>query len=254
MIANYHTHTARCGHATGEDRDYVEQALARGLKVLGFSDHVPMPFADGRESRFRVPLARLEDYVGSVLALREAYKEDIRILLGFEAEYYPDYMERVDEMLAPYPVDYMILGQHFNDSNEALYNTKPQTDPAGLKTYVDRVLAGLASGRYLYLAHPDLVTWVGDEAVYRREMERLCRGVKALDYPLEINMLGMREGRPYPNPIFWEIAARVGNRCIIGCDAHSPEDVAHPEQIKKIRAFARKMGVEPEEILSNRRF
>ena len=51
MIANYHTHTARCGHAVGEDREYAEMALARGLKTLGFSDHVPMPFADGHESQ-----------------------------------------------------------------------------------------------------------------------------------------------------------------------------------------------------------
>ena len=54
MLANYHTHTTRCGHAVGEDREYVETAIRRGLKVLGFSDHVPMPFPDGRESRFRV--------------------------------------------------------------------------------------------------------------------------------------------------------------------------------------------------------
>ena len=70
MIANYHTHTRRCGHAVGEDREYVEYAIERGLKVLGFSDHVPMPFPDGHESRFRVPLGQLEDYVRSVLDLR----------------------------------------------------------------------------------------------------------------------------------------------------------------------------------------
>ena len=249
MIANYHTHTARCGHATGEDREYVEKALERGLKVLGFSDHIPMPFADGRESHFRVPRARLAEYVESVLSLREKYKDRIRILLGFEAEYYPDYYERMLDQLAPYPVDYLILGQHFNDSAESLYNTKPQTDAGGLARYVDRVLAGLATGRYLYLAHPDLVTWVGEEAAYRREMERLCRRAKEMDIPLEINMLGMREGRPYPNPLFWEIAAREGNRCLLGCDAHSPEDVAHPEQLTKIREFAAQYGLKPEEDL-----
>ena len=61
MIANYHTHTYRCGHAVGEDREYVEKAIERGLQVLGFSDHVPMPFPDGHESRFRVPLRLLDE-------------------------------------------------------------------------------------------------------------------------------------------------------------------------------------------------
>ena len=81
MIANYHTHTARCGHANGKDRDYVETAIARGVKVLGFSDHVPMPFPDGHESRFRVPMRLLDDYVQSVLSLREEYKDKIDIKL-----------------------------------------------------------------------------------------------------------------------------------------------------------------------------
>ena len=47
MIANYHTHTARCGHARGEDRDYAEAALRAGIGTLGFSDHTPYYYEDG---------------------------------------------------------------------------------------------------------------------------------------------------------------------------------------------------------------
>ena len=31
MIANYHTHTWRCGHAEGTEQDYVDRALERIL-------------------------------------------------------------------------------------------------------------------------------------------------------------------------------------------------------------------------------
>ena len=103
MLANYHTHTTRCGHAVGEDREYVETAIRRGLKVLGFSDHVPMAFPDGRESRFRVPIRQLEEYVTSVLDLRAEYKGDIDVRLGFEAEYYPDLFESMLALIAPIP-------------------------------------------------------------------------------------------------------------------------------------------------------
>ena len=41
MTANYHTHTIRCNHASGTDREYVEAAIAAGFKTLGFSDHSP---------------------------------------------------------------------------------------------------------------------------------------------------------------------------------------------------------------------
>lgn len=36
MLHNYHTHTARCNHAQGEDRQYVEEAIKAGMKRLGF--------------------------------------------------------------------------------------------------------------------------------------------------------------------------------------------------------------------------
>lgn len=47
MKANYHTHTARCGHAEGTDEEYVLAAIERGFDELGFSDHVPWPYKNG---------------------------------------------------------------------------------------------------------------------------------------------------------------------------------------------------------------
>ena len=46
MLTNYHTHTRRCGHAVGEDREYAEAAVQAGLKILGFSDHAPQIFPE----------------------------------------------------------------------------------------------------------------------------------------------------------------------------------------------------------------
>ena len=37
MKANYHTHTARCGHASGTDEQYVEAAIGQQFDVLGMS-------------------------------------------------------------------------------------------------------------------------------------------------------------------------------------------------------------------------
>ena len=44
MLANFHTHTYRCHHASGTDREYVESAIRAGVKVLGFADHSPYWF------------------------------------------------------------------------------------------------------------------------------------------------------------------------------------------------------------------
>ena len=250
MLANYHTHTYRCNHAVGTDREYVEKAIERGLKTLGFSDHVHMPFPDGHEPWNRVPLWLLEDYVNSVLALRQAYKDDIDIRLGFEAEYYPDLFEAMLEVLGPYPVDYLLLAQHFNDSRETVYNPSMAQDKAALRRYVDRVIEGMETGAFTYVAHPDLFYFNGSERVYRREMGRLCQRAKELDIPLEINMLGLRTGRCYPNDWFWPIVKEQGCRAVLGCDAHDPRDVAEPEQLKRAMDYAARFGITPEEIIA----
>ena len=43
---NYHTHCEYCRHARGKAREYVEEAVKKGVVKLGFSDH--MPFYDER--------------------------------------------------------------------------------------------------------------------------------------------------------------------------------------------------------------
>ena len=246
MLTNIHTHTMRCGHAAGEDRAYVETAIRRGVRVLGFSEHVPMPFPDGHESRHRMPIRLLGDYVASILALREEYRDRIEIHLGFEAEYYPDLFDAMANLLSPYPMEYLLLAGHYSDSSESIYNTCPQDDETALVRYTDALLAAMRTGRFTYLAHPDLFCFTGSRSVYRREAQRLCEGAKACGMPLEINLLGVREHRDYPNPHFWEVASEVGCRAVLGCDAHTPEDLADPDNIREAEAFARRFGIEPE--------
>ena len=40
---NLHTHTFRCGHASGTDDQMVLSAIEAGFEQLGFSDHMPYP-------------------------------------------------------------------------------------------------------------------------------------------------------------------------------------------------------------------
>ena len=94
MYANYHTHTWRCKHASGTEREYIENAIRGGLKILGFSDHTPIPFEGGYVSDHRMEMDLLEDYVTTITALKEEYARDIEIHLGLEFEYAPKYLER----------------------------------------------------------------------------------------------------------------------------------------------------------------
>ena len=244
MLANYHTHTMRCHHAQGTEREYIEAALSVGMKTLGFADHVPYAFPQGYCSSFRMERDRTEDYVKTLLALRQEYRGKIDILIGFEAEYYPDLFLENLQFLHRFPIDYLILGQHLtNNEYDGFYVGAPFSDAAVLQQWVNQVLEGLSSGCFSYLAHPDLPQFVGEEAVYRAEMQRLCRFCAAREIPLEINLLGLRGGRCYPSERFFRIAAQSGAKAIIGCDAHESGFLRDTEGIEKCRALAERCGI-----------
>ena len=247
MIANYHTHTYRCGHAQGGERDYVEAAVAAGLRLLGFSDHTPYDFFDSepRNRPMRMKPEELPEYGAAVRALAEEYRDRLEIRLGVEAEYYPKYFPRLLELLRENGVEYMLLGQHFlgNEIGDR-YSGRPCLDRRELERYVSQTTEALETGLFSYFAHPDLFRFVGSKAVYTRQMRQLCRAAKRTDTPLEINLLGLREGRHYPDMRFWRIAAEEGNRVILGCDAHRPEHVLDPDSERKALTMVRQLGLE----------
>ncbi len=244
MLHSYHNHTYRCNHASGSEKEFIEKAIAAGIKTLGFSDHAPMPFDNGYYSHFRMKLDETEGYIKTLESLRDEYKNDIKIRIGFEAEYYPDVFPRMIEFLSDYPYEYLLLGQHaLGNEQHDHYCVHKSNDKTHLSRYVDQVIEGLSTGQFLYLAHPDLLNFVGDDDFYRAEMRRLCRSAKENDIPLEINVLGMREGRNYPNFEFWKIAAEQGCTAILGQDAHHVSDVTAPETEQRAVGLTRKVGI-----------
>ena len=230
MTVNLHTHTPRCRHASGTEEEYIQAALDSGLQTLGFSDHTPYWFPGDYYSHMRMYPHQLEDYIQTILNLKEKYKDKLDIRLGLEVEYYPDCFPELLRHLQDTPVEYMLLGQHWvgNEMNEP-YCGAPTEDETVLRRYCDQVIAALDTGLFTYVAHPDLIHYVGDPKIYTTHIRRLCRAAKSCDTPLEINLLGLRVRRHYPNPILWQIAAEEGCQVVIGSDAHEPKDVLIPE-------------------------
>ena len=98
----------------------------------------------------------------------------------------------------------------------------------------------MKTGRFVYLAHPDLVNYRGDSAIYEREIQRMCEALKELHIPLEINLLGLLEHKHYPREEFWEIAGSVGNDVILGIDAHWPEQIGDMNSYNEALKLAQK--------------
>ncbi len=225
LTHNLHAHTFRCNHATGTEREYIENAIRGGMRVYGFSDHSPYVFEGDYYSGFRMKPDMLDGYVKTISALRDEYKNDIEIHIGLEAEYYPRFFDAFLRLIEPYPIEYLILGQHFLNNEMGQTGATAGTDDIKLlEAFVRQTQAAIETGVFSYVAHPDVFRFTGDIDVYKKNVRGICETALIKNVPLEINLLGIRTGRAYPRREFWEIAGEVGNEVVFGVDAHAAED------------------------------
>ena len=244
MIANYHTHTPRCRHASGTEESYAQAALYSGLKILGFSDHTPYWFPGEYYSTMRMFPNQLEEYCGAVRTVQKQYEGKLQIRLGLEVEYYPAYFGQLLPRLCDQGIEYLLLGQHWvgNEIGEP-YCGRPTGDETLLRRYCDQVIEAMNTGLFTYVAHPDLLNFTGDCRVYEIHMRRLCREAKSCGIPLEINLAGLSVGRNYPDRRFWQLAGEENCRCILGCDAHSPSDIPNEPALVQAQTLVRQYGL-----------
>ena len=244
MLANYHTHTYRCHHAFGSEREYIDNAVARGRELLGFSDHSPYILGGDYYSNYRMHPDETAGYFDTLRSLKLEYANKIELKIGFEAEYYPAHFSDTIDFLRHFKPDYLILGQHFlKNEYDGVYSGSPTDDESILRLYVDQTLKGLETGLFSCFAHPDLLNYTGDISIYNEHIGRLCRRARELGVALEINLLGLADHRAYPRRDFWRIAAENGCDVVLGCDAHEPDAVANPDVLAKAYEYVRGLGV-----------
>ena len=164
--------------------------------------------------------------------------------IGLETEYYPKHFGKLMEFLREYPIDYLILGQHFiGNEYDAPYSGLVTEDREVVKQYCRQSMEAMNTGLFTYFAHPDLIHYKADWKFYMDTVRPMCAEAKQCGMPLEINLLGIREGRHYPNRFFWEVAAEEGCQVILGCDAHNPQAVNDPKAEREALALAKELGL-----------
>ncbi len=233
---NYHTHCEYCRHARGKAREYVEEAVKKGVVKLGFSDH--MPFYDERFG-LRMPYAQLGEYIDEVEALREEWKEKggLEIFCGLEGEYVREDSAYYEKLLSGGKCEYLLLGQHFYETGQGeLVNVYHLKDTKEYECYSANVVEGMRSGYFRYVAHPDLIflNHLAWDIHCDRACDILIDGAVKYGFALEYNANGLRrekkqypdgERHPYPHEKFWDKVKGTGIEVYVGSDCHAPEQV-----------------------------
>ena len=230
-MENFHTHTYRCNHAKGEDRDYVNQAIAEGFSLLGFSDHCPWPFDYTGRKRLRMAPQELGEYADSVRSLRDEFKGRIDIRLGLEVDAFVLQFGWLGELVQKHGIEYLILGNHYTTTDEVGFLGNSCT-PKQMLIYVESTRKSFESElSFMYMAHPDLIFCnypVFDENCIKASHD-ICALAKEHHMPVEFNIsgeikkaAGRVKGLGYPTPEFWDIAYDYDLDVYVGIDAHEP--------------------------------
>ena len=228
---NYHTHTYRCGHAIGKDEEYVKAAIKVGIKSFGFSDHVFLPGV--HEEGIRADYEELDEYINSINALKEKYKDKIEIYVGFEAEHFPEFIDYYKDLLDSKKIDYLILGHHSylvdNKVTDYFYKGCPKSN---LYRYTEDIIEGMRSGLYKYVCHPDLFMDYYPE--FDEDMRvcsiKIIEEAERLNLPLEVNLGGIGEPfwdmeHNYSCRGFFELTKNYNVKIILGLDSHNPKEI-----------------------------
>ena len=216
----FHVHTWRCGHA-GEEQDYeyVEKAIALGVKRIVFTDHCPFP---GDFFFYRMKMEQLSDYVASIKQLKEKYGMQIEILCGLEIEYLPSFLDYYKELKASGDYDLFLLGQHLYEAEDGRWSFKIKDLKDEYVGLFHAMIEGAKTGLFDVIAHPDRCfrgcrEWTDGMTAAAKELV-----ATAIDKGLylEKNYTSMQTEYLYWDK-FWEYTE--GAKILNGLDAHSVE-------------------------------
>jgi histidinol-phosphatase (PHP family) len=229
----------------GEARDYVEEAIKRGFKVIGFSSHAPIPF----DSVWTMKEESVEPYLDTISKLKEEYKDRLEIYTGLEIDYF-DGDNR--DIFNRYQIDYQIGSVHFfsDHVNNTYYSVDGSDEDfkRTLNEYFDGDIKSLVRTYYKQLAkmieqhqpdilgHLDVIKKNNDSEKYFSEQEqwyideiyKMLDVVKHHGTIVEVNTGGITRGyikEPYPSKWILKVCKDKGINVMVNSDAHSVKHI-----------------------------
>ena len=232
-----HSHTFYSKHATGTVDELVRASIAAGVTVLAITDHAPFPV----DSNNRLLESELEQYFADIDCACQTYRGQITLLRGLELDYMPGTDNFNRELLARYPMDFVLGSIHYVEiPDEPMARIWELPRLAG-QQFLDRYFANLEalldSGLFDAVGHADsLLRGVPGDIVMRR-FEPVLEFLARSGIAFELNASGLRKSSldhvtgmeaqglwSYPSR---ELLGQFIARDVpftIGSDAHDPRD------------------------------
>ncbi len=246
QLFNLHTH---CNFSDGKAsaEEVVIEAIKQGLKVLGFSDHSPVPF----ENNFAIKNEEVDNYISTIKSLKEKYQNEIDIICSMEMDFIPGIVKDFKKTKSELGLDYMIGSVHLvgNDTEKLWFidGSKVETYDEGLNNYFyGDIKKGVKTFFYQYnemieteefdiVGHFDKIKmhnrdryFLEEDKWYRDLLMETLTLIKEKSLIVEVNTRGIYKKRSsdfYPSTWVFPIMKEMNIPVVISSDAHKPEEL-----------------------------
>jgi histidinol-phosphatase (PHP family) len=247
LKANHHTHS-NYSDGNSQPEDYILKAVELGLRMLGFTEHSPLPF----ENTFSFKLAKKDEYLSLIKSLKLKYRNQVEIALGMEFDYIPGMSEDFNSIRKLFGLDYSIGSVHLvgKGNKEDLWfidGPKAEIYDAGLEqffgcdirkavtTYYHQVNEMLETQQFEIIGHMDKIKmhnrdryFKESEGWYRELVSETLDLIKQKGVIVEINTRGIykkRSDTTYPGPDILKQINKMGIPVMVNSDAHHPHEI-----------------------------
>jgi histidinol-phosphatase (PHP family) len=172
----------------------------------------------------------LDDYLGAV---EEAKGRGLPIKLGLEVDYFPGLEDDLEQLLDPYPWDYLLGSVHFVDGvavdqRPGLVHELEVED--AWRRYFEWLCAAARSGLFDVLSHPDLVKIFGLRPSNEQIRDLHVQAADAIEEAgvcVEVSAAGLHKhvGELYPDRELLALCHERGVPITLASDAHEAAHV-----------------------------
>jgi len=247
MLTNHHTHSI-FSDGSSQPEEYITEAIAKGFKILGFTEHSPLPF----ENTFSFKKDTKEEYVSLLNILKQKYLSQITVFSGMEMDYIPGMSENFSQIKAEYKLDYLIGSVHLvrAENNEELWFTDGpdyKTYDKGLielfggdikkavTTYYQQLNEMIETQHFDIIGHFDKIKmhnrdrfFKEDEPWYKALVSETLELLQDRDIIVEVNTRGIykkRSDTTYPGLDILKQIKKLRIPVMVNSDAHKPNEL-----------------------------
>ncbi|RUP48976.1 Polymerase/histidinol phosphatase-like protein [Jimgerdemannia flammicorona] len=255
MPFSHHSHSGQfCSHASGILEDIVLEAIRKGFKIYGLSEHMPRYaptelYPEEIEANLSVAdlYAKFESFLTEARRLQEKYRSQITLLVGTEIEYItPSYKSHIKAFLAKHTIDYVVGSLHHVNGIPIDFSKELYTQALASISHDGNASLPVLFERYFNEQYEMLVA-VRPDVVAHFDLIRIFEPVKGMNVTksvwqsmvrnadfvigygglFELNSRAWKKGLvdAYPQRDILKYIISRGGKLTLSDDSHGPADV-----------------------------